>query len=79
MCYSLQNNWLKLLIQKAQATEIPQSQEVQRENLQTTDSGVRTLCFYSDILYALHFEATNIIVKLDSFKIPVEVPLHLLL
>uniref|UniRef100_A0A4W5LYN4 Ribosome binding protein 1b n=1 Tax=Hucho hucho TaxID=62062 RepID=A0A4W5LYN4_9TELE len=33
-----QNNWLELLIQKAQATEIPQSQEVQRENLQTTDS-----------------------------------------
>ncbi|CAB1344746.1 unnamed protein product, partial [Coregonus sp. 'balchen'] len=33
-----QNNWLELLIQKAQATEIPQSQEVQQENLQTTDS-----------------------------------------
>ncbi|XP_013986600.1 ribosome-binding protein 1b isoform X2 [Salmo salar] len=33
-----QNNWLELLIQKAQATEIPQSQEVQQENLQPTDS-----------------------------------------
>ncbi|XP_071243706.1 ribosome-binding protein 1b isoform X2 [Salvelinus alpinus] len=33
-----QNNWLELLIQKAQATEIPQSQEVQQEHLQPTDS-----------------------------------------
>nr|XP_029538195.1 ribosome-binding protein 1-like isoform X1 [Oncorhynchus nerka] len=33
-----QNNWLELLIQKAQATEIPQRQEVQQENLQPTDS-----------------------------------------
>ncbi|XP_055763194.1 ribosome-binding protein 1b isoform X2 [Salvelinus fontinalis] len=33
-----QNNWLELLIQKAQATEIPQSKEVQQEHLQPTDS-----------------------------------------